>query len=79
MEEKMSDNEDVFTVDEKFNLLFGQVARIIMYLQSKDPDYIDNANAIHNDHIEKMEGIFTPEYTQTLTHTAKRLLNRGEL
>ena len=73
----MSDRQEIFTVDEKFSLLFGQVARIIMYLQSKDPNYIENANSIHNDQMEKMEGIFTPEYTKILTDKAKDLINRG--
>lgn len=75
----MSDSEFGLTVDDKFTLLFGQVSRIIMYLQSKDPNYINNANAIHNDQMEKMEGIFTPEYTKVLTDKAKNLINKGEL
>lgn len=62
----MSDLENAFlTIDEKINLLFGQVSRIILYLNSKDPNYSAISHELLKFHNEKIKE-FSPEYVHEM-------------
>ncbi len=71
---KVSDLERSSLTDkQKFSLLFGQVSRIMLYLEHKDPEYFSIANYLIEEHREKARE-FSPEFLDMMYREVKEFI-----